>query len=191
MNTISKAFYQAVQKGLDAAKAIPVTEQKDKALAYAELANAIALTGLVEDGVLETTDAAPAEKEVKKTETKKTATTTKKDSLKADSGKGAATTAPIKEEKEETVPEQTEEVTSTTETDVEVTDEWTEEMTEAKAEALERLKQYTDAWTEDYVYNQCVPAFFEDPSIVGGDNIRPTNIDGFITYLDQIANSAE
>lgn len=180
MNNLTNIYKDVLQKGFDAAKLI--IDQDKKALAYAELAKAIAATGLVEnlEGVITETET----KETKKTESKKTTANTKKDSLKADAGKGTE----VKEEKEEVAPTPVEENTST---EAEVTDEWTEEMTTAKAEALGRLKQYTDAWTEDYVYNQCVPAFFEDKTVLGGDNIRPTNIDGFITYLDQIANSAE
>lgn len=188
--SLTKTFRDALQEGFKAAKNL---ESKDKALAYAELAKAIAMTGLVEDlaeGPSDVTDSAPKEdtKTVAKTETKKpAATNTKKDSLKTDAGKG---TAPVKEAVEEKVPEE-EEVVPTEETtavadEVAIDEEWTDAMTSAKAEALETLKAYTDAWGEDYVYNDCVNAWSEG-AFSGADNIRPTNIDGFITYLEQIS----
>ena len=199
MNKLSQNFYKMMEEGYKTAKGI--TDVKEKALALAELAKAIAATGFVElseEGIMEATDASTEKVETKKTETKKAATNTKKDSLKADAGK-TTKAAEVKEEKDET-PAPVEEITPEVEpettadsTEVELDEECTDAMCELKAEALERLNQYTaeNAWGEDYVYNQCVPAFFEDQTIVGGDHIRPTNIDGFVTYLDQIANSAE
>lgn len=190
MNKLSQNFYNMMQEGYKMAKGI--TDVKDRALVLAELAKAIAMTGLVEDtAVSEDAAEATETKTVAKTENKKATATanTKKDSLKADAGKGAA---PAKEVVEEKIPEEEEvPVDETVVADeVAIDEEWTEEMTTAKAEALETLKAYTDAWGEDYVYIDCVNAWSEG-AFSGADNIRPTNIDGFITYLVQISNQAE
>jgi hypothetical protein len=207
MNKLSQNFYALIKEGYTLAKGI--TDVKDKAMVIASLAQAIATTGLVEgSGEIDTVDTATEVKETKK-ETKKTETknATGKNALKPEAGKGTKT-AEAKEEKveEEIIPEVTAEVVETApqveaeekvetetpaETEVEIEEEWTDAMCELKAASLERLNQYVEAWGEDYVYNTCVPAFFEDANVVGGDNIRPTNVDGFVTYLDQIADSAE
>ena len=188
MNKISQTFVKALKKGFDAANMI--TEQDKKALAYAELAKAIAATGLVED--VDVSDAETTDKEdaPKKTDNKK-ATNIKKDALKPESGKGAKP----KEEVEEKAPVQEEiapveeEAQTETQSEVEIEEEWTDAMVELKSDVLARLAQYTaeDAWGEEYVYNDCVSSFFESAEITGKDNIRPTNIDGFVTYLDQLA----
>ena len=188
MNKISQTFVKALKKGFDAANMI--TEQDKKALAYAELAKAIAATGLVEDVDVSDTEAIDKEEAPKKTDNKKAANT-KKDALKPESGKGAAKP---KEEVEEQVPTEEiapvqEETPVDTQTEVEIEEEWTDAMVELKSDILARLNAYAaeDAWGEEYVYNDCVSAFFESAETTGKENIRPTNIDGFVTYLDQLA----
>jgi hypothetical protein len=174
---ITNTFAKVFQAGLDAASLI--TDQKDKGLVYAELAKALAATGLVTEKDTAVTENDKETKKETAKETKKT-NNSKKDSLKADAAKAQAP----KEEKEETP---TAPVETETEGEVEIAEEWTDDMVTLKTESLERLNAYAETWGEDYVYNQCVPAFFEDQTVVGKDNIRPTNIDGFVSYLDQLA----
>lgn len=201
MKAISKMYYQAIQKAMKAADNIEATEQYKKAMAFAAISQSIATAGLVEPKEDDEVEAVAETKETaKKPETKKATTNTKKDALKPEAGKGAKAADPVKEEvveevEAEVVPEAEEgavqeETAVESNGEVEIEEEWTDAMCELKAESLERLNAYVAAWTEDYVYNTCVPAFFEDQSIVGGDNIRPTNVDGFVTYLDQIAAQA-
>lgn len=197
--SLTKTFSEALQKGFDATKAI--MDPKDKALAYAHLAQAIAMTGLVEGGTDTTNDAeVPVEKETKA----KSKKNTNKDSLKADAGKGSATKEVVEEveaeiieenEEEPVVEEIVEEIVEetaeeATEEEIEIDDEWTDEMINLKAAQLDLLNQYSDAWTEEYVFNDCVTAWSEG-TFSGKDSIRPTNIDGFLTYLEQISESAE
>lgn len=203
----TRQFVEILNKGLEAAKMI--TEADKKALAYAELAKAVAQTGLVtgEGHESSTTTEEQPKKEAKKETKKKTG----KDSLSPAAGKGKkkTETAPesvtepeVEMPEEEIMPEveptveaetaaehpgvDTTHVEAEVETEVELDEEWTDAMCELKAEALERYNAYCEAWGEDFVNNDCVERFFEG-AYRGAEYIRPTNIDGFISYLDQLS----
>lgn len=186
MNKLTNSFNKVIKEAYSLVGGI--TDVKDKAMALAAIAQAIASTGAVEAADIEDVDG--AKEEVKKDTAKKGASTNaKKDALKPEAGKGKTTPAP-KEEKEEIAPVEDPtpaEETTPEETEVEIEEEWSEAMTELKAAELERLQGYVEAWTDEYVYGDCVAAFFESSEVTGADNIRPTNIDGFLTYLDQLA----
>lgn len=195
--SIKETFVTIINEGYKSTEGI--TDPYQKATALANLGQAIALSGLLSSSTQiaePTTEAAPA---------------TGKDSLKAEAGKGTKSKAktkakeevpvvdeipPVQEEEIETPPveETTEEVVETTaEAEEELSEEWTEEMSELKAEQLELLGQYVEAWEASYVYGECIPAFFEDSSIVANEDnyyeyIRPTNIDGFLAYLSSLAS---
>ena len=184
-----KTFEQLINTGVESLEM--VADAKEKAAICAELAKAIAMSGLL-------TGAAPAV-EVKETKEEKKKTTkknTKKDALKPEASKGESAPAVIEEEPVATPqepvvtePEVSEpEVAPTTNT--EIVDEWTDEMVELKAEQLQRLNDYVEAWEADYVYNDCLGAMTEGV-LVGAENVRPSNIDGFLAYLDALAASMQ
>lgn len=176
---LTKTFLQTLQKGFDAAKLIELP--KERALVYAELAKAIAMTGTIKD--IEEMELKEETEEVEtKTEIKKETKKKKKNSLKNESSKTS-------KEKTETEDE-TEEVNEEVNEETEVVDQWTDEMSELKAEQVERLKEFVEAWGEDYVYEECLGAWSEG-AFTGVDNVRPTNIDGFVSYLEMISADAE
>ena len=84
--------------------------------------------------------------------------------------------APVEEEPIATAPTQ----------EVEIVDEWTDEMCTLKAEQLGILNSYVEAWGDAYVYNDCLGCFSEG-AFTGAENVRPSNIDGFVVYLNEIA----
>jgi hypothetical protein len=173
MSNLKKTFLESLQKGFDAAKLI--TEPKDKAIAYAQLAQAIATTGLIDNAEIEEKD------ENKETTTKKK--TSGKDSLKAESGKGNKKEEVVAEEP--TTPEKVEETSEVVE------DNWdSEEIRSQYEEQLTRLQAYVDAWGEDYVYTDLLNAWTEG-AFNGADNVRPSNIDGFLTYIDALVEQSE
>lgn len=176
MNKLQMAFTDFINAGSEAAKRI--TEAKDKAMAYAALAQAIAESKLMDVQ----TEAVETKAEV-----------TGKESLKAESSKGKTKSkAKEKEVKEEIVPEVEAETIPEVETSTEevMEEEWSEKMQEVKAEQLGVLNQYIEAWGEEYIVTECMTRFFEDASITADQlwaYIRPTNIDGFVAYLASIA----
>lgn len=219
MTNLTKQFIGVLQQGLDAAKLI--TEADKKALAYAELAKSIAMTGLVtgdENVVIEESKTTTTKTSTKTNTKKKSGSSNKgKDSLKPEASKGNKVEEKTTEEVAmpevedttavETVEHpgvdttQVEPVVETQEAEVteeapaptqeaELEDEWTDAMCELLAEELNRYNEYVAAWGEDYVNNDCVSAFFEG-ACTGAENIRPTNIRGFVSYLDLIASSVE
>lgn len=176
-----------------------IADAEKKALICADLAKAIAQSGLLTGSVaVEENVEAQEPKEEKKT-TKKSTKKSKKDALKPEASKVETTTTEIVEEEIEVpqAPEVTEEVPQepvmeeTVETpqepaqQVEMVDEWTDEMCELKAEQLELLSAYCEAWGEDYVYGDCLGAFSEG-AFSGAENVRPSNIDGFVVYLQEL-----
>lgn len=177
-----------------------IADAEKKALICADLAKAIAQSGLLTGSAVTTEETVEAQepevKETKKT-TKKSTKKSKKDALKPEASKVDNTAteiveeevevpqAPVMEEVVEETPQEpvAEETVATQE--VEMVDEWTDEMCELKAEQLELLNAYVEAWGEDYVYGDCLGAFSEG-AFTGGENVRPSNIDGFVVYLQEL-----
>lgn len=184
---MKEKFEQLINIGMEQLDFID--NPKDKALVCAELAQAIISTGVfLEIGETSKDVNEPEVKEEKKTAKKKTSSkgksALKKEAAKEEITEEIAPEAPneIKEE----VPEMPEVPTEPVSNEVEIADEWTEEMIELKGEQLGRLNQYVDAWGEEYVYGDALLAFSEG-AFSGGENVRPTNIDGFLAYLDALA----
>lgn len=189
--SIKETFVNIINEGYKSTEGI--TDPYQKATALANLGQAIALSGLISPLISSATQIAESE------------AATGKDSLKAESGKGTKSKSKTKA-KEKEVPEvneippvdeeiETPPVEETTEeaTEEGISEEWTEETSALKAEQLELLGQYVEAWEASYVYGQCIPAFFEDSTIVANEDnyyeyIRPTNIDGFLAYLSSLAS---
>lgn len=175
---MKEVFEFLVQTGMDQIELI--AEPKEKALACAALATAVAKSGLLMPMITlegQTACLTNVEPEpIKETGKKKAAGKKKveaKDVLKPEAAKIEAP-APIVEEQIETPQEPVE------------TDEWTDETCTERAEELTMLNQYVEAWGEDYVYVDCLTAFTEG-AFSGGENVRPSNIQGFLVYLQQLA----
>lgn len=173
MATISQMFVNLVNDGIKASKAI--SDPKEKALACAELAKALAMTGLVS-----TLSGDNEAQEVTET----------KEALK---NKPKSKQKPVKEEEPEI--EKTQEVedevveTEEAATDVELVDEWTEEMIELKAEQLEFVQQLQEEYDEETI-NECVRNFSEGV-LNSIEEISPLNIDGFVAYMEMLIADAE
>lgn len=175
-------FSTFIQEGYEAAKLIQ--DPANKATAYAALANAIATAGLVETN----TDINLEEKE-------STTATKGKDSLKAESSKGTKKTSTKKKEEPVAAEEPQEEVkaeepqSETVENSAD-TDDWDAPGVQDKyAEQLSRLQAYVDAWGEDYVYGEAL-SYWSEGAFNSADSIRPSNIDGFLVYLDSLCAEA-
>ena len=174
-----------------------IGDAKDKAAICAELAKAIAMSGALRPE----TEVIPAPVKEEKEEPKKTSKkkSNKKDALKTENTKTPAPVeepvTPAEEPTQEIAPEIPEEPVVTPPEmpeepaqvpEVEIVDEWTEEMQELKTEQLQLLNTYVEAWGEEFVYGDCLSAFSEG-ALVGGENVRPSNIDGFVVYLNELA----
>lgn len=171
-----------------------IADAEKKATICAQLAQAIALSGALrpEISVESIAPIQEVKEEPKKASKKKTS---KKDSLKTENTKVASApveeTTPV-EESAPQAPAVPEEPVSVPEEpvaaapEVEFVDEWTDAMQEAKAEQLGLLNAYVEAWGEEFVYGDCLTAFSEG-AFAGGENVRPSNIDGFVVYLNELA----
>lgn len=205
---LQKEFMSLIKEGKDAISLI--SDSDKKALACAQLAQAIATTGLLAQSQLQTGVALISDKEekelvetLKEAEEKKEKKTTKKttkskakgkDALKNENTKEAAEVPEVEEVEVEEVVEtvEAEEVPNVEETnvgqaidtdstDVELSEEWTEEMCSLKAEDLEAYNWYLDTWGEEKMCD-LVSSFFEGRE-TDLSAIRPTNITGFVTFL--------
>lgn len=209
--TLKKTFVNFINEGATAASLI--SESDKKAMAYAALANAIAQSGLLSDTTTTIPDVEEKKAEEPAKETKEKEAPKGKDSIKKGAGKTSSRskkkkteqtepavteadvpaeapapveeTAPVQEDVQAPVQE-AEPVAPTAEpVDAEIVDEWTDEANAEKQESLETLQWYIENWTEEYV-ESCVKAWFEDDSVTLAD-IRPSNIDGFLLYLYELA----
>lgn len=194
-----KTFEFLINTGIEAVEGI--VDAKEKATVCAELAKAIAMSGVLRASEVETEEVTPVEekKETKKKSNKKASN--KKEALKTENQKEETVTPmPVEEAPEvpatpveEVVPEEpqvpVEEETVATPAptqEVEIVDEWTDEMCTLKAEQLEILNNYVAAWGDEYVYETCL-GYFSEGAFTGAENVRPSNIDGFVVYLNQLA----
>ena len=169
-----------------------VADAEKKASICAELAKAIAISG-----VLRATDVdesiAPVDEKPETTTTKKknsrSSKNSKKEALKTENQK-EETVTPVEETPavpQEPVAVEEEPVqTPAQPVEAEIVDEWTEEMQVLKAEQLGILNTYVEAWGYEYVYNDCLGCFTEN-TLTGAENVRPSNIDGFVVYLNELA----
>ena len=178
MASVNQMFATMMSEGMTAAKAI--SDPEKKAMACAELAKALAMTGLIVIGDTPTTvvetpaDAKEALKEKPKPKQ----------------------TSKAKEEAKETQEPAAEEETEATETEApaesgqaEVVDEWTEEMVEMFSEQLATIQQLQEEYDEETL-DDCVKNFSEGV-LNGIEDISPLNIDGFIAYIQMLLADAE
>ena len=184
-----KTFEFLINTGVSAVEGI--VDPKERATVCAELAKAIAMSGVLRESEVaeETAQQAEEKKEAKKKASKGKGNA-KKDALKTENQK-EETATPVEEVKQEesttpAEPQIIEEEVPAAPAEVEIVDEWTDEMLTLKAEQLELLNSYVAAWGEDYVYGDCL-GYFSEGAFSGAENVRPSNIDGFVVYLNQLA----
>lgn len=179
--SISQMFVNVINEGIKATQAI--SEADKKALACAELAKALAMSGLVtvigsESGEIEASVSEAKESlKDKPKEKKKPAAAAKKEEEKV---------------KKETAPEpepEPEEAQEESSGEVELVDEWTEEMIEIKSEQLEVIQELQDEYDEETL-DECVKNFSEGV-LESIEDISPLNIDGFIAYIQLLLSDAE
>lgn len=201
---MKELFEQLINTGVEN---LEMVEPKDKSMVCAELAKAIAMSGLLSEGIVTTTEEDTKEpKAEEKTEPKKEKKTSsksktakskaEKEALKPEAGKGKKVAEePVAEEPQEPEVPQEEAPAETPQEEVVAEpgaqnlsdlDEWTEALQVEKREQLETLEAYTAAWGEEYVYNDCLSAF-TNGVLTGPAAVRPSNIDGFVVYLQQLA----
>lgn len=200
---LEKDFMSLVKEG-KAAIAL-ISDSDKKALACAQLAQAIASTGVLNmmelkeaisvGTAIKSEDVVEAIKEEADTKKEKKATkssrSTKSKAKGKDALKNEAAKEPVAEETTETVEAEVvptiEETTDNGQAvdaeheDVELVEEWTEEMCEVKAEDLNAYNWYLDVWGEERMC-ELVSSFFEGRE-TDLSAIRPTNITGFVTFL--------
>lgn len=181
MASVSQMFVNMINEGINTAKTI--TSAKDKALVYAELAKALAMTGLV--GESSSANATPEEVKEALQEKPKTKqkTKAKEEAVKEEVVKEETIASEEKTEKEKTMKE------AAAESDDEIVDEWTEEMIEKFSEQLEAVQQLQEEYDEDTI-NECVQAFSEGV-LNSIEDITPLNIDGFLAYMKMLIEDAE
>lgn len=192
-----KTFEFLINTGIESIEGI--VDPKEKATVCAELAKAIAMSGVLRGSEVEAEETTPVVEEKKETKKKGAGkkASSKKEALKTENQKEEIVTpiaeAPVVEtpavEEAPQVPQEPiaeEPVATPAPAEVEIVDEWTEEMLTLKAEQLGILNAYVEAWGDAYVYNDCLGCFSEN-AFTGAENVRPSNIDGFVVYLNELA----
>lgn len=192
-----KTFEFLINTGIESIEGI--VDPKEKATVCAELAKAIAMSGVLRGSEVEAEETTPVVEEKKETKKKGAGkkASSKKEALKTENQKEETVTpiaeAPVAEtpvvEEAPQVPQEPiaeEPVATPAPAEVEIVDEWTEEMLTLKAEQLGILNAYVEAWGDAYVYNDCLGCFSEN-AFTGAENVRPSNIDGFVVYLNELA----
>lgn len=184
MANIKEIFLTTINKGLEATSLI--SDPKDKALAYAQIARALATTGLVRDAVLpKDVDITIEEnKEAIKEEAKKA--TKKKTSQKQKSKQAEETKEESQPEVQETAEPEAQETVETPAEDQETEKEldWDD-----VTEEVDILNDFKGTYGDDAI-NECIRAF-SDNVLVSIEDITPANIKAFVTYLNMLQNEAE
>jgi hypothetical protein len=169
LNTNAKElFFTAINSGLSAIKGI--AEPDKKAMAYANIAQALALSGLIDKSAVVSDNA-------------EVSTETKTEQKTEPKGKEALRPAP-KAKKEETPPPPKVDIDSVPAA-TDAGDTWTDEAVVEKAESIEKLKSYQAVYTEEQIVQRI--KMFSERQIESLDGILPYNIDEFITFLDTAA----
>lgn len=178
MANINEIFVKVLNEGIQSANVI--SDPKDKSIAYAELAKAIAMTGLVSIGdKSEEIDVTEA-KEALREKAKPAKTKAKKQEAEPEQQQEKAS--------EEASNHQVQEESSEKET-TEITEEWTEEMIEMFKEQLDFIRGLQEEYDEEII-DECVRNFSEG-QFNSIDDITPLNIEGFAAYMKMLIEDAE
>jgi hypothetical protein len=156
--SIKGLFITCLEKGMSAAKEI--ASPTDKAMAYAELSKALALTGMVRENVIPIDNIEP----------------------KITAGKDAIKNAVTKAEKETVKPETKTPVKEAPAEEAvgESSYDWTEALQTEKSEQLDIVTQFMETFGEDFLLKAAAKV---DSTVVSMDDIRPNNVDAIAAYL--------
>lgn len=176
MATVKEMFSNCVQDGIKAAKSI--AEPNQKAMAYAEIAKALAMTGLVGgtniESISEESEPETGADKGKESLKAPVPKTKKKEDKKEDKKETAKKEKAVVESKEEATP-----------SEPELSEEWTDEMVELKSEQIAKMNQFKEEFGEEPV-EQCVSMFSEGQYESLAD-ITPLNIDAFVAFMESLA----
>jgi len=170
--TLKEYFSKSITEAFSSADKI--IEPKDKALAYAEIAKAIAMTGAISSNT-------SVAGETSKNETK----VSPKESLKEETAKVESK----KETKKEAPKAKPEPPKEEVPKEPVVGEEWTEEMNEMFASQIIKFQGFLESYGEENIM-QCVDAFSEG-QFSSLEDITPLNIDAFISYIEQLEASQQ
>ena len=186
-NEFNVIFTTSVNEAMKAAKAIP--DAGKRAEVYANIAAAIATTGLVTGSTAEaepratmgmgSEDMASLERAKREAETapkKKTEKAEKKSAPKTDAKKA------LKQEPDKTVDDEVKEETP------QWTTEWTDEAMNAFEEELTTLESKMETYGDEL---NLVVQEFSSNKYKSADELNPLNIRAFLAYLEALENSEE
>ena len=174
MASVKETFNAMISKAIENTELIETP--KDKAIAYAAIASALAQTGRVSDIIAE-----PLSEPVKE-KPKKNADKMKKQPGFLPPDKEEILGEPVEETKKKIEEQKKESVPK-------FTSEWTDEAQEYYKDEFEYLEQFLEKWDEDS-FNQCL-ADFSSGTIKDFDGINPLNISALVTYLKVIDSQLE
>lgn len=174
MSTLKDFFVNSINEGMKAAKTIQ--SAGERATAYASIAQAIALSGLLNS----TSNVDAKDEEVSNTSDPAPVQTPAKANGKAALGAGTKNTkAPATTKAPVAAPEKQPELVA----------EWTDEMYELLAEPVAKMKEYVDTYPTE-VITECISQFSEGSFAPELDNITPLNITAFVSFMDALASQA-
>jgi hypothetical protein len=168
MASVKDTFNAAISEAIKNADLI--TDNYQKAMALANIAQALAATGLINDVAEETKETK------KKTKSKKTA-----DELKRQPKELPAEEEPAEQEEAEEAKE---------EAQGEFTDEWTEEALETFADELQYITDFVEKWGEEGA-NSCLADFSEGVLTDITADVNPLNIKGIVAAFQKLEEDAE
>lgn len=170
MANISTIFESTINKAIQSAE--NVTDFKERALVYAEISKALAMTNMVFGSVSEESATKEALKPSDPVITESEAKTAEKPKAKATTkAKATAKKEPVKEViEEEDSP-------------------WTEEAMEEHAEALEFIQDLIEEYDSEQIVI-CLKEWSQD-TIDDISDITPDNIDAFVIYLQELLEESE
>lgn len=175
MTTVKEMFVSVIGESIKAAGAI--IEQDKKAMAYAEIAKALAMTGLV---------GADSQLESDVSDKKQQTTTSAKDALKNKPNAKKVETAPAQEPKaEQPKVEQpkAEEPKAPVEPSVELVEVWNEDMQTAKAEEMKFILEQMEAIGNDEL--EVLIGKYSEGQLSSMTDITPLNVSAFVFYVKQ------
>ena len=167
MASVKDTFNAAISEAIKNADLI--TDNYQKAMALANIAQALAATGLINDVAEETKETK------KKTKSKKT----------ADELKRQPKELPAEEPAEQEEAEEAKE-----EAQGEFTDEWTEEALETFADELQYITDFVEKWGEEGA-NSCLADFSEGVLTDITADVNPLNIKGIVAAFQKLEEDAE
>ena len=176
MATIKEIFISAVNNAMTSAQLI--TEHDKKANAYANIAQALAISGLLKENI--------------KTESKESlkVETYKEPLVQEDNEpeQQQEVKEEVQESKVEKVAQEEEQVLQEEVQEENEGEEWTEELGEKYATEITYINEFAERHGEDKT-NECIATFFENTEMKL-DNITPLNVKGVYAFLKSLEEDA-